>query len=79
MKKLVVILVVLLLVLHQDFWFWGDTRLVFGFLPVTLFYHAGISVAAAITWYLAIRYAWPHAAIAADIKADTESENEVSA
>ena len=72
MKKLVICLVVLLLVAHQDLWFWGDTRLVFGFMPITLLYHAGISIAAAITWYLATRYAWPHAAIAADTGAEDE-------
>lgn len=52
-------LVVLLLLIHQDFWFWDDPTLVFGFMPVALLYHAGISVAASITWYLATLYAWP--------------------
>ena len=32
---------VLLYALHQDFWFWREARpLVFGFLPIGLFYHA---------------------------------------
>ena len=32
-------------VLHQDFWFWTTaTPLVFGFLPVGLFYHAVYSL-----------------------------------
>lgn len=52
-------LVILLLLIHQDFWFWDDPTLVFGFMPVTLLYHAGISVAASITWYLATVFAWP--------------------
>ena len=31
----------LLLLLHQDTWFWDSARpLVFGFLPIGLFYHA---------------------------------------
>ena len=62
MKRLVPVLVVLLLVLHQDDWFfnfWQDPELAFGFMPKTLLYHAGISVAAGITWYLAITFCWP--------------------
>jgi hypothetical protein len=52
-------LVGLLIVAHQDVWFWDDARLVFGFLPITLAYHAGISLAAAGTWYLATLFCWP--------------------
>ena len=59
MKYLVWCLVALLVVLHQDFWQWDDARLVFGFLPYTLAYHAGISVVAAVVWALAIRFCWP--------------------
>ena len=49
----------LLVILHQDNWLWEDDRLVFGFLPITLLYHAGISLGAGITWYLATVFAWP--------------------
>ncbi len=59
MKSAVWGLVLLLVVLHHDLWFWNDDRLVFGFLPITLAYHAGISLAAGITWFLAIQFAWP--------------------
>ena len=52
-------LVLLLLIIHQDNWFWDDNTLVFGFMPIGLLYHAGISVAAATTWYLATLFAWP--------------------
>jgi len=48
------------LFLHQDFWWWEDSELVFGFMPIGLAYHAGFSVACALFWSLAIRYAWPH-------------------
>lgn len=52
--------VVLLYVLHQDFWFWRSARpLVFGFLPVGLFYHACFSVAAALLMWLLVTFAWP--------------------
>ena len=61
MKLVVWGLVVLLILLHQDIWFWENKSLVFGFMPITLLYHAGISVAASVTWFLATKYAWPSA------------------
>ena len=51
---------VVLFCLHQDLWFWSDRRLIFGFLPVGLAYHAGFSMAAAALWAFAVRSAWPH-------------------
>ena len=59
MKNVVWGLVILLIILHQDFWFWLDDTIVFGFIPIGLFYHALISIGAGITWYLATIYAWP--------------------
>ncbi len=59
MKYAIWSLVVLLLVLHQDYWQWHDTTLDFGFLPRTLTYHVGISLAAVVVWLLAVRYCWP--------------------
>ena len=56
---IIVGLVLLLLILHQDNWFWDDGRLVFGFMPIGLFYHACISLGASATWFLATRIAWP--------------------
>lgn len=62
MKALVISLVVLLAVLHQDFWWWDDVEpLVFGFLPIGLAWHVGISLAAGFTGWLAVRYCWPEA------------------
>lgn len=52
-------LVVTLVVLHQDNWFWEDGTLVFGLLPIGLFWHACLSVAASLTWALATKIAWP--------------------
>lgn len=57
--KLIGILFVALFVLHQDFWFWEDTTLVFGFMPIGLAYHAGFSIAAALLWAAAVKWAWP--------------------
>ena len=59
MSQLVWALILLLLVLHQDNWFWSDGRLVFGFIPIGLFYHACISLAAGVVWLLAVKWAWP--------------------
>ncbi len=55
----IAILVILLLIARQDHWFWNDNRLVFGFLPIGLFWHTCISLAAAGVWWLATRIAWP--------------------
>jgi hypothetical protein len=51
---------VLVYALHQDFWFWRAARpLVFGFLPIGLFYHAAYTALISLfMWYLVRRY-WP--------------------
>jgi len=59
MSKLVWCLLAGLVVLHQIDWGWNAETLVAGFLPITLFYHACISVAAGVTWFLAVQFAWP--------------------
>lgn len=67
-------LVLLLIVLHQDNFFWHDDTLVLGFLPIGLFYHACLSVAAAVTWFLGTKFAWPDFEI--DGKAEESQEAE---
>ena len=59
MKYVIWTLVVILVVLHQDYWQWDNATLVMGFLPHSLAYHACLSVAAAVVWLLAVRYCWP--------------------
>jgi uncharacterized membrane protein (DUF106 family) len=64
MKRPVVISIlafVALFILHHDFWNWGNTTLVFGFMPVGLAYHVGYSIAAGLMWYFVCRFAWPDA------------------
>ena len=51
--------VVVLGILHYDFWYWSDRSLVLGFMPIGLAYHAVFSVVAAATWWLVSKYAWP--------------------
>lgn len=48
-----------LIVLHHDWWFWNDGRLVWGFVPVGLAYHAFISLAAAALWAWTVYRGWP--------------------
>ena len=46
--------------LHQDFWFWNTARpLVFGFVPIGLFYHAAYCVLASLLLWLLVKHAWP--------------------
>jgi hypothetical protein len=50
----------LLYALHQDFWFWREARpLVFGFLPIGLFYHAAYTVAISALMLGLVRSYWP--------------------
>jgi hypothetical protein len=59
-RILLVVVVVALYVLHQDFWFWRTAHpLVLGFIPIGLFYHAVYSVAASAVMWLLVTYAWP--------------------
>jgi Protein of unknown function (DUF3311) len=59
-RLLLTLAVVVLYALHQDIWFWRTARpLVFGFLPIGLFYHACFSVAAALLLAALVRWAWP--------------------
>ena len=60
-RSVLVLLVAALYVLHQDTWFWRDARpLVFGFLPIGLFYHAAYTVACTGLMALLVKQAWPH-------------------
>jgi len=59
MLRILCLLILAMLALHQDNWFWTDGRLVFGFLPVGLFYHACLSIMAALMWWWATQFCWP--------------------
>jgi len=59
-KFVVVALLVALAVLHHDVWWWNDAEpLVFGFMPIGLAWHVGISIVAGFAWWLAVRFCWP--------------------
>ena len=61
MKRILLVLaVVVLYVLHQDWWFWRTAHpMVFGFVPIGLFYQACFSGAAALVMWLLVKFAWP--------------------
>jgi hypothetical protein len=54
------LLVAVMYALHQDVWFWREARpLVFGFLPIGLFYHAAFTVGASLVLGLLVWKVWP--------------------
>lgn len=58
--SLIAPITVLVYVLHQDFWFWRAARpLVFGFLPIGLFYHAAYTAGISLFMWYVVRRAWP--------------------
>lgn len=57
---LLTLAVLIVYVLHQDLWLWRAARpLVFGFVPIGLFYHVAYSVLAALLMWLLVARAWP--------------------
>src|ERR687893_191705 len=60
MKRWALVLAVAALYfLHQDIWNWTDRRLVFGVIPVGLFYHGCFSAAASLLMWALVKFAWP--------------------
>jgi Protein of unknown function (DUF3311) len=77
-RILLVIAVVALYALHQDFWFWRTARpLVFGFVPIGLFYHACFSVAASLLMWLLVKFAWP-AHLEREVEQQTREEDTIT-
>jgi hypothetical protein len=69
------ILVIILYVLHQDLWFWRTARpLLFGFLPVGIWYHVCFTVAVSLVMWLLIKQVWP-----AHLEEEFENEATTSA
>ena len=73
MKRIfLVIAVVALYVLHQDIWFWRTAHpLVFGFVPIGLFYQGCFSLAACLLMWLLVKHAWP-----AHLEKEAEEQSE---
>ncbi len=50
---------VLVILLHQDFWLAKNATLLFGFLPAGLAYHMAYTGLAALAMAALVRWAWP--------------------
>ncbi len=59
MRLFILLYMIALFVLHQDFWLKDDASLLFGFLPASLAYHMAYTVLAAFGWLLVVKFAWP--------------------
>ena len=52
--------IAVLYALHQDVWFWRNARpLVFGFLPIGLFYHGVYTITSSLLLWFLVRAHWP--------------------
>jgi hypothetical protein len=52
-------LIIVAAILHTDLWAWENDTLVFGFVPMALAYHAGVSILAAFAWACVVKFDWP--------------------
>ena len=52
-------LILILFVIHQDFWNWGVTERSIGGLPQGFVFQVGLSIAAAFSWLIVTMIAWP--------------------
>lgn len=69
-NRLTLALIIILVVLHQDFFFADDATLLFGFLPIGLAYHSLYCVAVSVMWLVVIRFEWPTNLVAFAEEAD---------
>ena len=60
MRLSILLLLFVYYALHQDFWNWSVARpLVFGFIPIGLFYHVLYAAGAAVLMAFLVKWAWP--------------------
>jgi hypothetical protein len=61
MKRILLVLgISAVYLVHQDFWNWARVEpLLFGFLPIGLWYHAAYSLLASALMWLLVKFAWP--------------------
>lgn len=60
-RTLITLFFILLLVLHQDFWWRDNPTLVFGILPISLAYHVAWTLLVAVAWFFVTKFCWPDA------------------
>jgi hypothetical protein len=60
MRSAIILVLVVVLALHQDWWLWRQSQLLlFGILPPGLTYHAMYTIAAALLMAVLVKLAWP--------------------
>ncbi len=70
MRTALWLVLIALVLLHHDFWFWADATLIAGWLPIGLLYHILLSLVASAFWFCAVKFAWPVS------EQDTETNDE---
>ena len=55
LRRILYSLLVVLYVLHNDFWFWGTSQIALG-LPIGLLYHIVFCIAASLLMYSLVKY-----------------------
>ncbi len=76
-KTLFTIAILLLIILHQDFWNWNTARpLIFGFLPIGLFYHVCFTAVVSLLMWLMVKSLWPaHLEEEAELQKSAEEQS----
>jgi hypothetical protein len=76
MRIVLPVMVIIVYLLHQDIWFWSTPYpLVFGFMPIGLFYHVCYTLLASLLMLLLLKRAWPtHLELTASPPYSTEDE-----
>ena len=57
LRWILYLILVVLFILHNDFWFWGTSQFVLG-LPIGLLYHILFCFAASVLMYSLVRFVW---------------------
>lgn len=57
LRWILYLLVLVLFMLHNDFWFWGTSKIVLG-LPVGLLYHILFCFAASVLMFSIVKFMW---------------------
>ena len=52
-------LLLVLLILFENFWMWDNDALVLG-LPINLLYHMGLCILTTLVMVVVVKWAWPH-------------------
>jgi hypothetical protein len=78
-NALLVLMVLVVYALHQDFWNWTNKSLVFGFIPVGLAYHAAYAGLASCLMWVLVRTAWPSELEHVEARRATDERSEAGA